>query len=132
MSPMKTVRTATTAKPEKLEESKFVRKVRRHGYICIKLTVFGGYGQDGFNDQLVFASYGVVALFEFKRVGVDEAEKLQQYRHKILKRLQQKTYVVQQADKAYSILKAAVAEAKAAKEKDKVKTVPVRVDRIRR
>src|ERR1700689_3725255 len=102
-----------TIKPEKVEEKKFVKKVRRHGYLCIKLQTQGGFGENGFNDRLVFASYGVVALFEFKRIGIDEAEKLQDYRHQILKRLSQNTYVVQRCDEAYATLKKLVAQAKA-------------------
>jgi hypothetical protein len=123
------------AKPESVEEKKFVKKIRRHGYICIKLQAQGGYGEDGFNDRLVFASYGVTALFEFKRVGIDEAEKLQKYRHKILKRMGHNVYVVQLCDEAYATLKKLVAKAKVeacAKKTaqalaDKIKDVSIRL-----
>jgi hypothetical protein len=101
------------AKLEKVEEKKFVSKIRSHGYVCIKLQSQGGYGEDGFNDRLVFASHGVTALFEFKIVGVDEAEKLQNYRHKHLKKLGHNTYVVQLCNEAYEILMGLVKEAAA-------------------
>lgn len=94
----------TMAKPEKVEEGKFVAKVRAHNYICIKLSSQGGYGEDGFNDELVLANYGVTALFEFKKEDVDKVEKLQNYRHKHLKRLGHKTYVVRLCSEAYKIL----------------------------
>jgi len=101
------------AKLEKVEEGKFVSKVKSHGYICIKISSQGGYGEDGFNDRLVFASHGVTALFEFKKVDVDEVEKLQNYRHKILKKLGHNTYVVRLCNEAYEILMGLVKEAKA-------------------
>lgn len=92
------------AKLEKVEEGKFVSKVRSHGFVCIKLTSNGGYGEDGYNDRLVLANYGVVALFEFKKEDVDNVEKLQDYRHKHLKKLGYRVYVVRFCSEAYEIL----------------------------
>jgi hypothetical protein len=101
----------TIRKPEKVEENKFYAKVEAHGWDCVKLTTAGPYGRAGRNDRLVLAMYGVVAFFEFKRIGED-AEKLQSYYHEKLKKLGFETHVVYTCDAAYKILMALVRKAK--------------------
>jgi hypothetical protein len=99
-------------KPEKVEEKKFVTKVESHGWDCIKLSTQGAYGRTGRNDRLVLASYGVVAVFEFKRDG-EEAEPLQDFYHRRLAQMGHRTYVVHKSDEAYKILLEIVGEAAA-------------------
>ena len=92
------------AKPEKVAEKKFVRKVKRAGLLIIKLSTAGYYGSRGYNDRLVFAPFGLTVLFEFKREG-KHAEKLQDYRHRKLRRLGHKTHVVYTCEEAWKILR---------------------------
>jgi hypothetical protein len=91
-------------KLEKVEEDKFVKLVESYGWQCYKLSMAGPFGKAGFNDRVVFASHGVTALFEFKRED-EEARPLQIYRHRILKKLKHKAYVVYRSDEAFKILK---------------------------
>lgn len=99
-------------KPEKVAEKNFATKVESHGWDCIKLSTQGPYGRGGRNDRLVLASYGIVAVFEFKRDG-EEAEKLQDFYHRRLEQMGHKTYVVYRCDEAYKILLELVNEAAA-------------------
>jgi hypothetical protein len=103
------------SKPEKVEEKKFVVKVKSHNWICFKLATQGSYGETGYNDRAVWADYGVQVVFEFKRIG-EEARKLQDYRHKEFKRLGHKSHVVFTCAEAYRILLALVEAAKEAHE----------------
>jgi len=99
------------SKPERIEENKFVRAVRRKGYIAYKMQTKGAYGSNGFNDQLVLAKYGTTVLFEFKRTDT-ESEPLQDYRHRQLKKLGHKTYEVDSAAEALSLLEKEIEMAK--------------------
>lgn len=114
----------SSSKPEKVEEKKFVAKVEAHGFDCPKLATVGPYGRVGRNDRIVLASYGITALFEFKRDGEDkqgvkthQPEKIQDYYHEKLQKLRHHHYVVYTCDEAYSILMALVRKAKAAYER---------------
>jgi len=98
-------------KPEKIEENKFVTMCNRAEYEAVKLSTQGMYGKRGFNDRCVFAFPGVVALFEFKRIG-EEARKLQKARHRKFKKLRIPTYVVYTAKEAWKILQKRIRLAK--------------------
>lgn len=118
-------------KPERIEENKFVRRVKARGYIAYKMQTKGAYGTNGFNDQLILAACGVTILFEFKRTDT-EPEPLQDYRHRQLKKLGHKTYVVDDAEEAFQILIKAVSAAKEAKATLQAKGLPRTVHRVRR
>lgn len=105
----------SSSKPEKVEEKKYVVKIESHGWDCIKIATQGAYGRTGRNDRLTVAAYGVCIFFEFKRIG-EEAEKLQDYYHRRLKKMGHKTYVVYTCDEAYTITLKAVEAAKSAYE----------------
>lgn len=96
-------------KREKVEETKFVRMCDEHGFPCPKMGGTGFYGTNGYNDRLPVLPGGKVIWFEFKREGGDTnkktyAGKLQRWRHKQLKRLGHKSYVVYTAKEAWGIL----------------------------
>lgn len=95
------------SKPEKLEERKFVKKVRALGAECLKQGGMGRYGTGGFNDQLCLMPYATPAFFEFKAIDDDgkkeEPTKRQQSRHRLLKKLGYKTFVVYSKKEAFKI-----------------------------
>ena len=105
--------------PEIVEETRFAFKVKSHGWVCFKMATQGSYGDNGYDDRIVLAPYGVHVLFEFKREGDTvstnkKPDKLQVYRHRNLIALGHPHYVVYKADAAYSIICQLVREAKAA------------------
>ena len=75
---------------EKIIEQKLVREVKQRGGIAPK---FVSPGYDGMPDRLVILPKGRIAFVEVKAPG-EEPRPLQASRHKLLKRLGVRVYVL--------------------------------------
>lgn len=91
-------------RPEKVEEKKFVLHVEARGGECVKQATFGPYGRVGLNDRITLLPLATTILFEFKRIG-EFATRIQKNRHKKLRKLGFKCYVVYTCKEAIEICK---------------------------
>lgn len=94
------------SKPEKVEERKFVKRVRQLGAECLKQGGMGPYGMGGHSDQLCLCPFETPIFLEFKAVsdGVrEEPTKRQKSRHRLYKKLGYKTFVVVSMKEAFRI-----------------------------
>jgi len=85
---------------EKETEKKLVREVKLRGGICPKFT---SPGFDGMPDRLVLLPGGRIAFVEVKAPGC-EPRPLQRARHRLLKKLGFKVYVLDDYEKIGEIL----------------------------
>ena len=85
---------------EKITEEKLVIAVKQMGGICPK---FVSPGFDGMPDRLVLLPFGKVAFVEVKAAN-KKPRPLQKARHKMLKRLGFKVYVLDDAEQIGGII----------------------------
>lgn len=85
---------------EKMIEQKLVEAVKENGGICPKLV---SPGTDGMPDRLVLLPHGRVAFVEVKAPG-RKPRPLQLARHRLLRRLGFKVYVLDDIDQIDKIL----------------------------
>ena len=85
---------------EKVIEQKLVKAVKQMGGICPK---FVSPGFDGMPDRLVLLPFGKIAFVEVKAPN-KKPRPLQKARHKMLKRLGFKVYVLDDADQFGGII----------------------------
>lgn len=85
---------------EKTIEQKFVTEVKKHGGICPK---FISPGFDGMPDRIVLLPFGRLAFVEVKAPG-EKPRPLQLARHKMLRRLGFRVYVLDDAEQIGGIL----------------------------
>lgn len=110
-------------KPEKLEERKFVKRVRQLGSECLKQGGMGPYGMGGYNDQLCLCPYEALVFLEFKAIDdngrKEQPTKRQKARHRLLKKLGYRTHVVYSAKEGFKKCRIAM----------KIKGVPSKIRR---
>lgn len=85
---------------EKVIEQKLVKAVKQMGGICPK---FVSPGFDGMPDRLVLLPFGKIAFVEVKAPN-KKPRPLQKARHKMLKRLGFKVYVLDDAEQIGGII----------------------------
>ena len=85
---------------EKEIERKFVREIQLMGGKAVK---FVSPGYDGMPDRLVLIPGGKVAFVEVKRPG-EKPRKLQEVRHRMLRELGFKVYVLDNMEKIGGII----------------------------
>ena len=85
---------------EKVIEHKLVKSVKQMGGICPK---FVSPGFDGMPDRLVLLPFGKIAFVEVKAPN-KKPRPLQKARHKMLKRLGFKVYVLDDAEQIGGII----------------------------
>ena len=85
---------------EKTIEQKLVKAVKKHGGICQK---FVSPGFDGMPDRLVLLPHGRFAFVEVKAPG-EKPRPLQLARHRLLRRLGFKVYVLDDEEQIGGIL----------------------------
>lgn len=85
---------------EKSIEQKLVRAVKQRGGICPKFT---SPGYDGMPDRLVVLPKGRIAFVEVKAPG-EEPRPLQTSRHRLLKRLGVRVFVLDDPESIGGIL----------------------------
>ena len=85
---------------EKIIEQKLVMAVKKHGGICPKFT---SPGFDGMPDRLVLIPHGKFAFVEVKAPG-EIPRPLQLARHRLLRRLGFKVYVLDDEEQIGGIL----------------------------
>lgn len=85
---------------EKYIEQKLVKSVKQMGGICPK---FVSPGFDGMPDRLVLLPFGKIAFVEVKAPN-KKPRPLQKARHKMLKRLGFKVYVLDDAEQIGGII----------------------------
>lgn len=85
---------------EKTIEQKLVTAVKKHGGICSK---FVSPGFDGMPDRLVLLPHGRFAFVEVKAPG-EKPRPLQLARHRLLRRLGFKVYVLDDEEQIGGIL----------------------------
>lgn len=103
------------SRPEKYAESRFVREAARTWPGCDtpKVAMAGPFGTRGRSDRQFFGPYRCTVFFEFKRLK-KKPTKLQKIRHRNLRRLGHKVYVVYTWQKAMEIAEREVTKAKEA------------------
>ena len=85
---------------EKEVEQTLVRSVRKAGGLCMK---FNCPGMDGVPDRLVLLPFGKFAFVELKAPG-QKPRQLQIARHRLLRKLGFKVYVLDDIDKIGEII----------------------------
>lgn len=85
---------------EKTIEAVLVKEVKKRGGICPKFT---SPGMDGMPDRLVLLPHGRFCFVEVKAPG-EKPRPLQAYRHKLLRRLGFKVYVLDGLEQIGGIL----------------------------
>ena len=85
---------------EKEIERKFVKEIKLMGGMAFK---FSPMGYDGMPDRLVLIPGGRIAFVELKRFG-QKPRKLQEMRHRMLRRLGFKVYVLDSMEKIGGII----------------------------
>ena len=85
---------------EKVIEQKLVQTVKTMGGICPKLV---SPGLDGMPDRMVLLPNGRIAFVEVKRYG-EKPDPLQASRHRLLRRLGFRVYILDSADKIGDVL----------------------------
>ena len=85
---------------EKELEQKLIKEVRRRGGLCLK---FVSPGFAGVPDRLLLMSRGRVAFVEVKRPG-EVPRMLQKSRHRLLRKLGFKVYVLDHEDQIERII----------------------------
>ena len=85
---------------EKTIEAALVKEVKRRGGICPKFT---SPGMDGMPDRLVLLPHGRFCFVEVKAPG-EKPRPLQAYRHRQLRRLGCKVYVLDGTEQIEGIL----------------------------
>ena len=85
---------------EKAIEQKLVRAVKGHGGICPKLV---SPGFDGMPDRMVLLPHGRIGFVEVKAPG-EKPRPIQESRHRLLRRLGFKVYVLDCAEDIPRIL----------------------------
>ena len=91
---------ASNIKREKVTELKLVREVKLRGGICPKFT---SPGYDGMPDRIVLLPEGRMAFVEVKAYG-EKPRTLQLARHRLLRSLGFKVYVLDDPDQIGGIL----------------------------
>lgn len=87
---------------EKIIEQKLVTEVKKHGGICPK---FVSPGFDGMPDRLMLLSHGRFAFVEVKAPG-EKPRPLQMARHRLLRRLGFRVYVLDSEEQIGGIIDA--------------------------
>lgn len=87
---------------EKIIEQKLVTEVKKHGGMCPK---FVSPGFDGMPDRLLLLPHGRFAFVEVKAPG-EKPRPLQLARHRLLRRLGFKVYVLDSEEKIGGIIDA--------------------------
>lgn len=94
------------AKPERYAQNRFKKEAEKEWRGCeiVKQMMAGPFGTRGRSDDVFYGPYRCTIFFEWKRVG-KVPTKLQKSRHRKLRRLGHKVYVVYQWQRAMEIAK---------------------------
>jgi hypothetical protein len=106
-------RASRAERPEKAEERKFTSKVRLLRGEVLKQGGQGPYGMGGYSDRLALCPGGAAVFLEFKRIidgKLEEPKERQKSRHRLLKKLGYRTYVVGTAKLAFKYCRIAMKE----------------------